>query len=120
MTFGLTPEGKSMVELATIFAPGGRAASQAAESGAMALGRVGEQYAERKVPEIMAKGGMSAEMLKAMADSLGKPDLPQPTGAQSSGESTTSGPTISSSPVSDSPTAPKRSSGKRSKQAPDS
>jgi hypothetical protein len=61
-----------------------------------------------------------AEMLKAMAENLGKPDLPQPTGVQSSGESTTSGPTINSSPVSDSPTAPKRSSGKRSKQAPDS
>jgi hypothetical protein len=61
-----------------------------------------------------------AEMLQAMADSLGKPDLPQPTGQPSSGESTTSGPTISSSPVSDSPTAPKASSGKRSKQAPDS
>ncbi len=61
-----------------------------------------------------------AEMLKAMAENLGKPDLPQPTGVQSSGESTTSGPTINSSPVSDLSTAPKRSSGKRSKQAPDS
>jgi hypothetical protein len=68
MTFGLTPEGKSMVELATIFAPGGRAASQAAESGAMALGRVGEQYAERVVPQVMERGGLSAEMLKAMAE----------------------------------------------------
>jgi hypothetical protein len=68
MTLGLTPEGKSMVELATIFAPGGRAASQAAESGAMALGRVGEQYAERVVPQVMERGGLSAEMLKAMAE----------------------------------------------------
>jgi hypothetical protein len=67
MTFGLTPEGKSMVELATIFAPGGRAAKTAVGTGAMALGRAGEALAERKVPEIMAKGGMSAEMLKAMA-----------------------------------------------------
>ena len=68
-------------------------------------------------------GGEPADpeaVLQAMADSLGKPDLPQPTGAQSSGGSTTSGPTINSSPVSDSPTAPKRSSGKRSKQATDS
>jgi hypothetical protein len=67
MTTALRPEAKSMVELATIFAPGGRVAGTAAESGAMALGRAGEQYAERKVPEIMAKGGMSAEMLKALA-----------------------------------------------------
>lgn len=68
MTTALRPEAKGMVELATMFAPGGRAASQAAESGAMALGRVGEQYAERKVPEVMARGGLSAEMLKAMAE----------------------------------------------------
>lgn len=67
MTLGLTPEGKSMVELATIFAPGGRAASQAAESGAMALGRAGEQYAERKVPEVMAKGGRPAQLLSDLA-----------------------------------------------------
>jgi hypothetical protein len=67
MTLGLTPEGKSMVELATIFAPGGRAASQAAESGAMALGRVGEQYAERKVPEVMARGGRPAQLLSDLA-----------------------------------------------------
>jgi hypothetical protein len=68
MTLGLTPEGKSMVELATIFAPGGRAASQGVESGAMALGRAGEQYAERVVPQVMERGGLSAEMLKAMAE----------------------------------------------------
>ena len=54
--------------------------------------------------------------LQAMADSLGKPDLPQPTGAQSSGDSTTFGPTTPTSPVSDSPGAPKASSGKRSKR----
>jgi hypothetical protein len=73
MTTALRPEAKSMVELATIFAPGGRVAGPAAESGAMALGRAGEQYAERKVPEIMAKGGMSAEMLKALAQGDAKP-----------------------------------------------
>jgi hypothetical protein len=56
-----------------------------------------------------------AEMLKAMADSLGKPNLPQPTGAQSSGDSTTSGPTTPPLPASDSPGAPKASSGRRSK-----
>ena len=67
MTTALRPEAKGMVELATIFAPGGRAASQAAESGAMALGRVGEQYAERKVPEIMAQGGRPAQLLSDLA-----------------------------------------------------
>jgi hypothetical protein len=67
MTLGLTPEGKSMVELATIFAPGGRAASQGVEAGAMALGRVGEQYAERKVPEVMAQGGRPAQLLSDLA-----------------------------------------------------
>ena len=54
--------------------------------------------------------------LQAMADSLGKPDLPQPTGVPSSGASTTSGPTTPTSPVSDSPGAPKASSGKRLKR----
>ena len=67
MTLGLTPEGKSMVELATIFAPGGRAASQGVEAGTMALGRVGEQYAERKVPEVMSRGGRPAQLLSDLA-----------------------------------------------------
>jgi hypothetical protein len=67
MTTALRPEAKGMVELATMFVPGGRAAKTAVGTGAMALGRAGEALAERKVPEIMAKGGMSAEMLKAMA-----------------------------------------------------
>jgi hypothetical protein len=67
MTLGLTPEGKSMVELATIFAPGGRAASQGVEAGAMALGRAGEQYAERKVPEVMSRGGRPAQLLSDLA-----------------------------------------------------
>ena len=56
-----------MVELATIFAPGGRVAGPAAESGAMALGRAGEQYAERKVPQIMAQGGRPAQLLSDLA-----------------------------------------------------
>jgi hypothetical protein len=67
MTTALRPEAKGMVELATMFAPGGRAASQAAESGAMALGRAGEQYAERKVPEVMARGGRPAQLLSDLA-----------------------------------------------------
>jgi hypothetical protein len=67
MTLGLTPEGKSMVELATIFAPGGRAAKTAVGTGAMALGRAGEALAERKVPEVMAKGGRPAQLLSDLA-----------------------------------------------------
>jgi hypothetical protein len=66
-------------------------------------------------------GGASADpdtVLQAMADSLGKPDLPQPTGAPSSGGSTTSGPTTQPSPASDSPGVLKPSSGRRSKKAP--
>jgi len=38
-----------------------------AQSGAMAAGRAGEQLAERVVPNAMAKGGVRAEMLNAMA-----------------------------------------------------
>ena len=56
--------------------------------------------------------------LQAMADSLGKPDLPQSTGVPSSGDSTTSGPTTLPSPASDSPGAPKASPGKHSKRDP--
>ena len=66
-------------------------------------------------------GGAPADpdtVLQAMADSLGKPDLPQPTGAPSSGGSMTSGPIIPPSPASDSPGALKPSSGKPSKKAP--
>ena len=59
-------------------------------------------------------------VLQAMADSLGKPDLPQLTGAKSSGDSTTSGPTTPPSPASDSPGAQKTSSGRRSKKDLDS
>ena len=56
--------------------------------------------------------------LQLMADSLGKPDLPQPTGGESSGASATSGPTTPPSPASDSHGALKASSGKRSTKAP--
>ena len=56
--------------------------------------------------------------LQLMADSLGKPNLPQSTGAQSSGASATSGPVITPSQASDSPGAPKPPSGKRSTKAP--
>ena len=66
-------------------------------------------------------GGKAADLettLQLMADSLGKPDLPQSTGAQSSGASATSGLTTPPSPASDSPGALKASSGKRSTKAP--
>lgn len=56
--------------------------------------------------------------LQMMADSLGKPELPPPTGAPSSGDSTTSGPTTQPLLPSASPGAPSPSSGKRSKKAP--
>jgi len=52
--------------------------------------------------------------LQQMADSLGKPDLPQPTGQPSSGASTISGLTTQPSPASSSPGARKRSSTKPS------
>jgi hypothetical protein len=55
--------------------------------------------------------------LKLMADSLGKPNLPQSTGAPSSGACTISGPTTQPSPASGSPGARKPSSGKRSTKA---
>ncbi len=56
--------------------------------------------------------------LQLMADSLGKPNLPQPTGAQSSGSSATSGPVTTPSPASTSPGARKSPSGKRLTKAP--
>jgi hypothetical protein len=55
--------------------------------------------------------------LQLMADSLGKPNLPPPTGAPSSGASTTSGPTTQPLTVSASPGAPKRSSTRLSTKA---
>jgi len=66
-------------------------------------------------------GGEPADpeaVLQAMANSLGKPDLPQPTGTPSSGDSTTYGPTTPPSPASDSPGALNPSSGRRSKKDP--
>jgi hypothetical protein len=59
-----------------------------------------------------------ATTLQMMADSLGKPNLPQPTGEPSSGSSTTSGPLTTPSPASTSPGARKSPSGKRSKPEP--
>jgi len=56
--------------------------------------------------------------LQLMAASLGKPNLPQPTGEPSSGSSTTSGPVTTPSPASTSPGAPKPRSGKRSTKEP--
>jgi hypothetical protein len=67
MTTALRPEAKGMVELATMFVPGGRAAKTAVGTGAMALGRVGEALAERKVPQIMAQGGRPAQLLSDLA-----------------------------------------------------
>jgi hypothetical protein len=38
-----------------------------AKTGAMAIGRAGERFAERAVPQIMERGGMGAEMLQGMS-----------------------------------------------------
>ena len=38
-----------------------------AKTGAMAVGRAGERFAERAVPQIMERGGMGAEMLQGMS-----------------------------------------------------
>ncbi len=59
-----------------------------------------------------------AATLQLMAASLGKPNLPQPTGEPSSGSSTTSGPVTTPSPASTSPGARKSPSGKRSTKEP--
>ena len=59
-----------------------------------------------------------ATTLQLMAASLGKPNLPQPTGEPSSGSSATSGLVTTPSPVSASPGARKSPSGKRSKPEP--
>jgi hypothetical protein len=39
-----------------------------AQKGAMALGRAGEQFAERAVPQVMNRGGLLAEMMGAMGE----------------------------------------------------
>ena len=59
-----------------------------------------------------------AATLQLMAASLGKPNLPQPTGEPFSGSSTTSGPVTTPSPASTSPGARNSPSGKRSKPEP--
>ena len=38
-----------------------------AKTGAMAVGRAGERFAERAVPRVMERGGMGAEMLQGMS-----------------------------------------------------
>jgi hypothetical protein len=56
--------------------PIGRAAmagARAAERGAMAVGRAGERYAERVVPQIMERGGLPAEMVAAMGQGTQSP-----------------------------------------------
>jgi len=42
-------------------------AGKALGTGAMAVGRAGERYAERVVPQIMERGGLGAEMLQGMS-----------------------------------------------------
>jgi hypothetical protein len=47
--------------------PVGGASAKAAERGAMAVGRAGERVAERVVPQVMERGGKSAQLLEDLA-----------------------------------------------------
>lgn len=69
MTTKLRPETENTLMAALGMIPAGRPA----EAGAMALGRAGERYAERVVPQVMERGGLPAEMLSAMAQGTQSP-----------------------------------------------
>jgi len=64
---GMTTKMKPETESAFLSLFGVVPMGKPAQSGAMAVGRAGEQLAERVVPNVMAKGGVGAEMLNAMA-----------------------------------------------------
>lgn len=49
-------------------APMAGPAARLAGRGAMAVGRAGERYAEKVVPQIMERGGLGAEMLQGMSN----------------------------------------------------
>jgi hypothetical protein len=57
--------------LAPTIGPAARLASKGAQltgEGAMALGRAGERYAEKVVPQIMQRGGIGSEILSGMSN----------------------------------------------------
>ena len=69
-TTRLRPEA---VEAALTVAPFVGPAARVASRGAMAVGRAGERYAERVVPQIMERGGLPAEMVSAMGQGTQSP-----------------------------------------------
>jgi hypothetical protein len=69
-TTRLRPEA---VEAALTVAPMVGSAARVAGRGAMTVGRAGERYAERVVPQIMERGGLPAEMVAAMGQGTQSP-----------------------------------------------
>jgi len=69
-TTRLRPEA---VEAAMTVAPMVGPAARVAGRGAMAVGRAGERYAERVVPQIMERGGLPAQMVSAMGQGTQSP-----------------------------------------------
>lgn len=69
-TTRLRPEA---AEAALTVAPMVGPAARVAGRGAMAVGRAGERYAERVVPQIMERGGLPAEMVSAMGQGTQSP-----------------------------------------------
>ena len=69
-TTRLRPEA---AEAALTVAPMVGPAARVASRGAMAVGRAGERYAERVVPQIMERGGLPAEMVSAMGQGTQSP-----------------------------------------------
>jgi hypothetical protein len=69
-TTRLRPEA---LEAALTVAPMVGPAARVAGRGAMAIGRAGERYAERVVPQIMERGGLPAEMVAAMGQGTQSP-----------------------------------------------
>jgi len=65
---GMTTKPRAeVVEAALAVAPVAGLLGKGAEKGAMAVGRAGERYAEKVVPQIMEKGGLPASLLEGMA-----------------------------------------------------
>lgn len=77
MTTRLRPEAQAaLMTLAPEAVPIGRAAmagARAAGRGAMTVGRAGEQFAERVVPQVMERGGLPAQMISAMGQGTQSP-----------------------------------------------
>jgi len=62
------PETSGMEQMGAAMNPRGPIdAARLAGRGAMAVGRAGERYAEKVVPQIMGRGGLGAEMLQGLS-----------------------------------------------------